>query len=331
VADDGGRVAWSTSAGAILTLSTDDPPSSPVVVLGPGHAKIEDLAISGDGRILAAIEEGGARIWPYAIGAPDESLPPVVPPVPARSAALDYYGRRLAVGLTDGRIAQYSIASSLTLIREPWSAHTSEVAGLMYSHKENLIISYGSGGGGADRSVAISNASGAPDPRSLLSRQAAGSVSVMSEGTKAGVLAVGDRNGQVLMWSTTDGRYSGRLTAGTGEVLAVLVDDERRRLLTVTGDGPILSWIFDLRRWVALACAKANRPLTHNEWRELLPDDDYVASCSEKKPRPFLEALSRVADRASLIGSKIQNFFFLRPSDPGPLIAPAGPRLPSAG
>jgi WD40 repeat protein len=281
VADHGGRVAWSTSAGAILTLSTDDPPSRPAVVLGPGRAKIEDLAISGDGRIIAAIEEGGARIWLYAIDRPAEALFSVVPPAPARSTALDHDGRRLAVGMTDGRIAQYSIAPSLALTHQPWSAHTSEVAGLMYSSDENLIISYGSGGGGADRSVAISNASGAPDPRSLLSRQAAGSVSAMSEGTKAGLLAVGDRDGHVLTWSATDSRYSGRLAAGMNAVSAVLVDDERRRLVTAS-DGFMLSWSLDPRRWVALACAKANRPLTREEWRELLPDDDYVASCSER-------------------------------------------------
>ena len=64
-------------------------------------------------------------------------------------------------------------------------------------------------------------------------------------------------------------------------VSAVLVDDERRRLVTAS-DGFMLSWSLDPRRWVALACAKANRPLTREEWRELLPDDDYVASCSER-------------------------------------------------
>ncbi|WP_158816069.1 toll/interleukin-1 receptor domain-containing protein [Methylocapsa sp. S129] len=284
VADDGRRVAWSTSGGAILALSTDDPSPPPGVIRGPGRAAVEELAISGDGGTIAAIEAGGARISLYEIGTPSGAPFSITPPAPARSAALDHDGKRLAVGMKDGKIVQYSAVGSHASIGESWSAHASEVAGLMYSRDGNVIVTYGSGGGGADRTVAISNTSGAPDPRSLPSRQAAGSVSALSLGLEAGLLAVGDHDGQVLTWSAADGRYFGRLAAGTSEISALLVDDEHARLLTASGDGSILSWSLDPMRWVALACAKANRPLTRQEWRELLPDDDYVSSCTEKKP-----------------------------------------------
>jgi WD40 repeat protein len=282
VTNDGGKVAWVTSAGAILARSTADASSRPVIIQGPGHGRIEALTMSGDGQTVAAIEESSGRILLYAGGAPDAAPSPVIPSAPARSVALDHRAARLAAGMTDGRIAQYSLAPLPTPQGKPWLAHTSEVAGLMYSRDGRLIISHGSGGGGVDRSVTISNASGAPDPRSLLSRQAAGSVSGMTEGTNTGLLAAGDHDGQVLMWSAADGRYSGRIAAGTSAVSAVLIDDERHRLITAS-DGVMLSWSLDPMHWVKLACAKANRSLTPDEWRELLPDDDYVASCSEKR------------------------------------------------
>lgn len=282
LSDDGDRVAWLTSGGAMLTISLSYPSSRPAVILGPGHAGIGDIAMSSDGRTIAVIEQGGARISLYPTAVRDRASSSLSPPSRVRSIALDRDGRRLAIGMTDGRIAQYEAQPPHPPIGEPWPAHGSEVAGLIYSRDGSLIVSYGSGGGGADRTVAISNAYGAPDARSLQSRQPAGSVSALSAGMKAGLLAVGDHDGQVLTWSAKEQQFSGSITAGTSEVSAVFVDDEHQRLLTASSDGTMLSLSLDPARWVALACAKANRSLTKEEWRELLPDDPYVATCSER-------------------------------------------------
>jgi hypothetical protein len=146
-------------------------------------------------------------------------------------------------------------------------------------------VSYGSGGGGTDRTVTVSEASGSPNPRSLQARQASGSVSAMSVGSAAGVLAVGDNDGQVLTWSGSDLRFSGSMKASVSGISALFVDEVRSRLLTSGGDGSFLSRSLDPTRWVQLACLKANRALSRDEWRELLPDDSYVASCTQPKRR----------------------------------------------
>jgi hypothetical protein len=110
-------------------------------------------------------------------------------------------------------------------------------------------------------------------------------VSAMSVGSTAGILAVGDHDGQVLTWSGSDLHFSGSMKASVSEISALFVDEPRLRLLTSGGDGSFLSWSFDPARWIQLACLKANRGMSRNEWRELLPDDSYVASCTQRSKR----------------------------------------------
>ena len=65
-------------------------------------------------------------------------------------------------------------------------------------------------------------------------------------------------------------------------VSALFVDEARERLVAASGDGSVLSFTLDPLKWVSLACAKANRTLSAEEWRELLPDNSYVATCADK-------------------------------------------------
>jgi WD40 repeat protein len=283
--DAGKRVIWTTSGGAILMLPLATPEAAPFVVSPAGRAWSQDIALSGDGSAIAVIGEDGGRVVVYRIDGSVVASSTVVPPSAARSVSLNRDASRIAIGTKDGRITQYSSANDVwSAVGAPWNVHASQVAGLLYSGDGLRIVSFGSGGGGADRTVRLSNAVGAPDPRIRQARQAAGSVSSMSIGAASGILAAGDHDGQVLTWTGAEARYSGSLKAGTSEVPALLVDDARGRLLTASGDGSFLSWTLDSARWVALACAKANRNFRREEWRELLPDDRYVASCGQRRP-----------------------------------------------
>ena len=84
------------------------------------------------------------------------------------------------------------------------------------------------------------------------------------------------------MWSVSDAHYSGHLSAGTSVVSALFVDEARQRLVAASGDDSVLSLALNPSKWVSLACAKANWTLTAEEWHELLPDDSYVGSCTDK-------------------------------------------------
>ena len=281
LSENGERVAWSTSGGAVLASETTGS-SKPIVLSPGGRSPPEDIAMSGNGKTIGVIEKGGSRVSVHEGGAAPK-VTAIVPLSPARSLALTRDGASLAIGLKDGRLVRYSKAGGWTQQGDPWTVHDSEVAGVQYWPDESVIVSFGSGGGGSDRTIALSNASRNPDPRRLQARHAGGSVSSISVG-KQGGLAIGDQNGEVLRWSP-EARYSGRLSAGMFYISAVLVDDSNRRLLTASGDGFVRSWPLDTTRWIAMACAKANRAWEPQEWRELLPDDPYIASCTEKTPR----------------------------------------------
>jgi WD40 repeat protein len=273
----GTRIAWTTSGGAVLFLSLENAGVAPIVASpgrrdGPGV-----VTLSGEGSAIATVDDDGGRIAIYRTDESSVVASTVVPPSPARSVALNRDGSRVAIGMKNGSIALYqSKNGKWEAERPPWSVHASEVAGLLFSRDGRVIVSFGSGGGGVDRTVALSNASGSPDPRILQARQASGSVSSLSIGAASGVLAVGAQDGEVLMWSALDARYSGSLEAGTSEVSAIFVDETRQRLLTASGDGNILLLTLDPAQWVVLACAKANRNLSTEEWRELLPYDRYI-------------------------------------------------------
>ena len=280
LSDDASRIAWTTSGGAVLTAASAGLSGRPTVVMPPGNEAPQDIVLSGDGKMLGIIQSGGKRVSLLTIEPVSEKTS-LTPPAPARSLALSRDGSVLLIGMTDGKLIQYPAAAGESPLGDPWHVHNSEVAGAAYTSDGRLIVSYGSGGGGSDRALSISNAFGPPDPRRLQARQAAGSVSALAVGAK-GDIAVGDHDGQVLRWSISEARngYAGRLTAGMSYVTAVLFDDARRRLVTASGDGKLLSWPLDHARWIALACAKANRDWRPEEWRELLPDDPFTASCS---------------------------------------------------
>jgi WD40 repeat protein len=102
----------------------------------------------------------------------------------------------------------------------------------------------------------------------------------MSSGVQTGVLVAGDQDGQALIWNLSDFRFIAQLKTGTTNVSSILIEDTRKRMISINSDGTFLSWDLNVGHWVRLACEKANRSLRLDEWAELLPDDHYQATCS---------------------------------------------------
>jgi WD40 repeat protein len=97
-----------------------------------------------------------------------------------------------------------------------------------------------------------------------------------------GRTAVGaDAAGNVLLWdvptrSTIGDPFPGPV-AGRSAAASFTPDGHSVVVVSDTGQG----WVWDVKRsdWLARACQVAGRSFTQQEWRELLPDRPYHATC----------------------------------------------------
>jgi WD40 repeat protein len=275
----GTRVAWSTKRGALLWRELGQS-SAPTRVVTPADGRPRgDMAMSSDGRWLGSLDAGLTTLSVFDLAHTDSSPHMIGLPAPGRSLTFDAPRERIAVGLEDGRVALFRGQDEWRSLGQPTKVHDAPVAGIALTADGESLISFGSGGGGSDRTMAVTPVDDLTSVRRLQSRQAGGSVSVMSSGTQTKLLAAGDQDGQALIWSLSDLRFVAGLKTGTTNVSSILIDDTRKRMISTNSDGSFLSWDLDVGHWTQLACEKANRSLRLDEWAELLPDDSYQTTC----------------------------------------------------
>jgi hypothetical protein len=121
----------------------------------------------------------------------------------------------------------------------PAKIHDTDITGLPFTPVGQHRLSVGSGGGGGDRTAAITPLANRAAVHRLQSRQASGSVEALATGT--GLVAAGDHDGRVLLWYLTDFRFIGALQAGTSVASTLAIDMPRRRMVSYSADGSILS------------------------------------------------------------------------------------------
>ncbi len=272
-----GRVAWSTRRGAILwhELSSD----AAAVVVDPGQgAPRRSLSISADGQSLAVIENEPTTVTLFGLSGSGTKRQINLPGA-ARSVALDATGSRIVAGLEDGRAVAFGLVRNWAALDAPVKLQEAAIAGIAFAPGGRLV-SFGSGGGGADRSVVVADADSLAPIRRLQIRQAGGSVAALDVGEYSGLLAVADQDGQVLLWDLNDLRFIAELKAGSTVVPGLHIDDKKQQLFAYSSDGSFTVWDLDPERWLSIACAKANRNLRSDEWTEILPDYAYAATCS---------------------------------------------------
>lgn len=282
VALTGHAVAWTTRTGAVLWLDLSTTDGMPLVL---SHNVADDgnhLAISRNGRAVAWPQHDGAAIDWFHTGR-DGEVRKAVPPAEVRSLALDATGARLAAGLETGQVALFRVGRT-----EPdviVQAHGAPVDGLQFSDDGGTLVSYGAGGGGSDRSVAIGSLPSLSDLAPLTTRLPGGSATALAIGRTTDLLAVGDHDGQVLLWSLSDRRFIGTLPAGGLWIPAIALDDARSVLWVAGSDGRLRSWDLTGSRAIELACRKTNRNLAASEWASLRPDDAYSQLCRTSDSR----------------------------------------------
>lgn len=271
-----GAVVWTTRTKALLWQHLHTPRDLPLVLSRSVGDKGMSIAISADGQTVAWLQGDGRMVGLSRIGG--GAVPTVALPDATRTLALDPAGNHLAAGLQSGGIALVRVGEAAPYAVV--SAHRAPVAGLSFTEDGATLVSYGAGGGGSDNSVAIGSLPRLSDLAALITRLPGGAATALAVGRNTDLLAVGDQDGQVLLWSASNKKFVSSLPAGGLWIPALVFDDAQRTLWVAGSDGRLLSWNLDGKEAVILACRKANRSLAAGEWASLRPDDAYMPLCS---------------------------------------------------
>jgi WD40 repeat protein len=237
-------------------------------------------AFSGDGLTAAITDAGGRSVALYR-GLPDAEGRRITTPETIRSLALSPDGAMLAIGFETGTIGLWSSDTIGGGPKAHVQAHAAPVAGLQFTSDATRLVSFASGGGGLDRNVAVLSLPRLDDVRPLRARLPNGAATAISVGGGDGSLAIADNDGRILLLDLSALRFVTEFWAGGSWIPALHLDKDSGELIAAGSDGVLRQWTLRPSDWIALACAKANRPLTPEEWSELRPDDSYDPGCAE--------------------------------------------------
>ncbi|UBU09249.1 WD40 repeat domain-containing protein [Nonomuraea gerenzanensis] len=233
-------------------------------------------ALSPDGRFVAVQHEQGIVFWDVAtrrrfgphIRAGDHTG--VI-----TGMAISPDGRLVASAGFDSRLRIFEVATGRELGGNPPAVAAGLVNDLAFS-PDGRTLAYTA----ADAAVRLWDV-----PR----RRPAGIALIAEDDTPAAlafspdgeILATGTSRGDVLLWDLRTHRPLGTpMTGHTSGVTALAYQRDGTAVATVAGDGTARLWNAgkpaDL---VGAACANAGRSLTREEWRSLVPQEEYRPTC----------------------------------------------------
>ena len=190
---------------------------------------VASLALSADGRTVAAGAGAEVRLWDAATGELLRALS--VPDGPVRSLALLPDGRFLVVGVENGPIALWDLGSGRQV--RSWTRHAGFATSLAVVPGGRLVAS-----GGSDRVVRLWDPSSGRTVHEMAGHEDA--VTAVAVGKTH--LASASRDGTVRLWALEDGRCLGTLRGHQGRVLAVALDEARARLVSGGEDATVRDW-----------------------------------------------------------------------------------------
>lgn len=104
------------------------------------------------------------------------------------------------------------------------------------------------------------------------------------------ILASGDHQGNIVLWDLDKQQTFGpALTSHTADVNTLVFSEDGHQLVSASHDGRVLVWNLSLERWKQLACQRAGRNLTEQEWASYFPGEEYQTTCPAYPEKPSLK------------------------------------------
>ncbi len=267
-------IAWSTWNGGLLVRGLDS--RAPVQVMRvPDGETYQALAMNARGDLLAAARHGSSEIEIFeTTGSFATKIA-----LPGSVESLDFSedGTRIAAGLSDGRIATARVQDGAFNLLA--AAHATSVAGVEFLSGMN-VLSYGTGIA-IDRNLLVQDAASEQDSPRIWSRQPGGSATASAFSETLDLVGVADLNGELHLWRASDQHYVASLSLAGNYLPAVTFDAVARRVIAADGNGAVRAWPLGSAEWTEAICAKANGPLSLEEWHDLMPDEPYAPACED--------------------------------------------------
>jgi WD40 repeat protein len=277
-------VAFSPN-GKQLAIGSEDAPAP--VLLDPsgrvlrrltgGHrGGVHSIAFDPTGRWLAT---GGAHdlqaiVWDTTSGQPIRHLPhPTANEQQPVSVGWSQDGSMVATGGGQGKVILWRAGDGRPLATFP--VDTSWVLAMTFSPDGSLLAASGTG----DRQVTLWNVR----TRRLVGRlpQPIFVASVAFD-LAGDTLATSAADGKVRLWDLASLRQIGRplpgAENGTGTNVSAF-DPSGNHLIAVYDSGTAFVWDINPDHWKQQACRVVGRPLSREEWNELLADRRYRPAC----------------------------------------------------
>ena len=245
------------------------------------------LALSPDGRTIAAGSAAEVRLWNAATGQLVRALS--VPDGPVRSLALLPDGRFLVVGVENGPLVLWDLSSGRHA--RSWTRHAGFATSLAVVPGGRLVAS-----GGSDRVVRLWD----PASGRTVHEMAGHEDAVTAVAAGATRLASASRDGTVRIWAVEDGRCLATLRGHQGRVLAVALDEAQARLVSAGEDATMRDWGLRSGETVRVYRSHGQPVLAV----ALSPDGSRIVSGSaDRTVRAFEAAAERLSSLARLDGA----------------------------
>lgn len=244
------------------------------------QSSVTSVAFSPNGNLLASADAGGMiLLWQQNqddIWQPTEQTLAGHPGQYISGLAFSPDGKILASASWDGTVILWDTAA-FQAIGEPLQGHSERVEALAFSPDGKMLAS-----GSRDLKVLLWNVdTGEPIGQPLAFHT--NWVTALAFSPDGKMLASGSRDNTIMLWDVASQQPIEPALAGhRGWINSLKFSPDGQYLASGSGDAGIFLWDVTLTAWKSLACERANRVFTANEWVSIFGQDSYRDLCSEE-------------------------------------------------